>query len=215
MSAPYAPLHDVPPVGAIPLEALSHENSESASRKSADGPDDPDGDDSTASLLSELDDLEKTGLDGRPTGSASDQAAAEIVRKVVPETDDPTLPTLTIRVIVCGSLLAVVGAAVSQLLFFKSNAPSLGSFFVILVSLPMGRAMAAYLPSRMIRLPFGLEVDLNPGPFGMKEHLLLTILASSVRRCPRSRTPERREQGTSVAYGADVIAIQGGSPPLL
>ena len=50
-----------------------------------------------------------------------DEDAAAIVRKVVPETDDPTLPTLTVRVLICGSILACIGSAVSQLLFFSSS----------------------------------------------------------------------------------------------
>ena len=60
--------------------------------------------------------------------------------------------------------------------------------------------MARYLPSRIIRLPGGLSFDLNPGPFNLKEHILLVVLAGS---------------GTSVAYGADIIAIQGASAPSL
>lgn len=37
-----------------------------------------------------------------------------LVSKAVPETDDPTLPALTVRVILIGSVLCVIGAAVSQ-----------------------------------------------------------------------------------------------------
>lgn len=54
--------------------------------------------------------------------------------------------------------------------------------------------MARYLPDKRFNL-CGLRFSLNPGPFSQKEHLLLVVLASS---------------GTSVAYGADIIAIQVG-----
>jgi hypothetical protein len=47
-------------------------------------------------------------------------------------------------------------------------------------SLPLGRLMAATLPTRPFRLPFTKwEFSLNPGPFNMKEHVLITIFANA------------------------------------
>lgn len=43
--------------------------------------------------------------------------ALAMVKAVVPETDDPSLPNLTFRVLVLGSILCMVGAAISQLFF--------------------------------------------------------------------------------------------------
>ena len=57
-----------------------------------------------------------------------------------------------------------------------------------LVSLPMGRALAYVLPDVEI---FGLP--LNPGPFTVKEHVLVTVMASV---------------GYSSAYATDIIAVQ-------
>ena len=48
------------------------------------------------------------------------------------------------------------------------------------------------MPKRYFTL-FGYSFTLNPGPFGVKEHILITVLASS---------------GSSAAYGADIITIQ-------
>lgn len=118
MSSAYAQLPDASE-RAIPLESFVA--------------DEPDGDD-TSSLLS--DDLERSvhgeGYPPDKHAEVDDEDAAAIVRRVVPETpDDPTLPTLTVRVLVCGSILACIGSAVSQvrravssmlsgqLLFFK------------------------------------------------------------------------------------------------
>ncbi|CAD6972700.1 unnamed protein product [Tilletia controversa] len=115
------------------------------------------------------------------------------VRKVVPETDDPTLPSLTFRVVLIGSLLCVLGAAVAQTFFYKSNSPSFSSYFVILVSLPTGRWLARVLPPRIVRVPFLGSFSLNPGPFSIKEHLLIAVLVSS---------------GASSSYASDILNIQ-------
>ncbi|BGP17800.1 hypothetical protein JCM10213_001699 [Rhodosporidiobolus nylandii] len=109
-------------------------------------------------------------------------SAAAVVRRVVPEEDDPSLPTLTFRVWLLGTVLCIFGAAVSQLFFFKSNAPSFSSFFIILISYPLGKWMERLLPD-----------SLNPGPFGKKEHLLIGILAGS---------------GASAAYAGEIVAVQ-------
>lgn len=107
--------------------------------------------------------------------------------QAVPTTDDPSLPTLTFRVVVLGSIFCIIGASTSQLFFFKSNPPSFSSFFVILCKLskppvvlllvrvaltsvslltatyPLGNIMARYLPKRRV-----LGVNLNPGKFSIK-----------------------------------------------
>jgi hypothetical protein len=47
-------------------------------------------------------------------------------------------------------------------------------------SLPLGKFMAATLPTRPVRLPFTkLEFSLNPGPFNRKEHVLIIIFANA------------------------------------
>lgn len=62
-----------------------------------------------------------------------------------------------------------VAASVSQIFFFKSNAPSFSSFFIILLSYPLGKLSDRILPDW-----------LNPGPFGKKEHMLVSLLTDCV-----------------------------------
>ncbi|GJN90368.1 hypothetical protein Rhopal_003379-T1 [Rhodotorula paludigena] len=109
-------------------------------------------------------------------------SAISIVRKVVPESDDPSLPALTARVLILGTILCIFGASVSQIFFFKSNAPSFSSFFIILLSYPLGKLSDRVLPDW-----------LNPGPFGKKEHMLIAILAGS---------------GANAAYAGEIVAVQ-------
>lgn len=100
-----------------------------------------------------------------------------VLKQTVPATDDPTLPTLTIRVVLIGSFFCLLGASASQVFYFKSNAPSFSSYFVILATYPLGHFMAH---ERVIRRHTRvLGVDLNPGPFSVKEAILI--------RCVRLR----------------------------
>jgi hypothetical protein len=68
----------------------------------------------TRSRSAPLSDLsEEAGLQGKNDINS----ALAMVKAVVSEDDDPSLPTLTFRVIVLGSVLCAIGAAVSQLFF--------------------------------------------------------------------------------------------------
>ena len=71
------------------------------------------------------------------------------------------------------------------------SAPSFSGFLIILLSYPAGHWMAQILPKRTFSL-LGYSFTLNPGPFSVKEHVLITVLAGS---------------GSGAAYGADIIAI--------
>lgn len=73
-------------------------------------------------------------------------------------------------------------AAVSQLFFFKSNAPSFSSFFIILIAHPLGKWMDRLLPDTLRR-----------GTWNKKEHMLVGILAGS---------------GASAAYAGEIISVQ-------
>lgn len=70
----------------------------------------------------------------------------------------------------------------SQLFFYKSNSPGFSSYFVILVSLPVGRWLARNVPERTVVLPLIGTVELNPGPFSIKEHLLVGVIGELARR---------------------------------
>lgn len=78
---------------------------------------------------SDNDDIELHAFDGDSKADEKTDPLAAITS----QEDDPSLPTLTVRVFVIGLLLCCVGSAVSQLFYFKSNAPTFSSFFVILV----------------------------------------------------------------------------------
>ncbi|WVQ81284.1 OPT family small oligopeptide transporter [Cryptococcus sp. DSM 104549] len=113
-----------------------------------------------------------------------------LIARTVPSTDDPSLPTLTLRVLLLGSSFCILGASASQVFYFKSNAPSFSSYFVVLATYPLGHLLASEKLVPRGKKVFGWE--LNPGKFSIKEAILVSVLSSS---------------GASSAYATDILAI--------
>ncbi|EHS63899.1 uncharacterized protein PGTG_20881 [Puccinia graminis f. sp. tritici CRL 75-36-700-3] len=116
-----------------------------------------------------------------------------IVANVVSLEDDSKATTLSFRVFLLGSFLGCTGAAIGQIFFFKSNGIGFNIFLIILVSYPMGKALERLLPNATISLTRRWSFRLNPGPFTLKEHLLIGVLASGA-------------SGSS--YAGDIVAVQ-------
>ncbi|KAK3427457.1 hypothetical protein EUGRSUZ_F03679, partial [Eucalyptus grandis] len=104
----------------------------------------------------------------------------EEVRLTVLTTDDPSLPVLTFRTWVLGIVSCIILAFVNQFFGYRSNQLYISSVSAQIVVLPIGKLMAATLPSKPIQVPFTKwSFSLNPGPFNLKEHVLITIFANS------------------------------------
>lgn len=117
----------------------------------------------------------------------------EQVRLTVPTTDDPTLPCLTFRTWFLGIISCGVLAFLNQFFGYRQNALYVSSVIAQIVVLPLGRMMEASLSTKQRRL-LGTKwsFSLNPGPFNMKEHVLITILANA---------------GSSGVYAVGIITI--------
>ncbi|KAI8537191.1 hypothetical protein RHMOL_Rhmol09G0005900 [Rhododendron molle] len=117
------------------------------------------------------------------TGEQSDEvndSPIEQVRLTVPITDDPTLPCLTFRTWFLGTISCALLAFLNQFFGYRQNALYISSVSAQIVVLPIGKLMAAYLPTRSIQIPkTKWSFSLNPGPFNLKEHVLITIFANS------------------------------------
>ncbi|XP_024157372.1 oligopeptide transporter 1 [Rosa chinensis] len=104
----------------------------------------------------------------------------EEVRLTVPITDDPSQPTLTFRTWVLGILSCAILAFVNKFFSYRRNPLSVESASAQILVLPLGKLMAATLPANQLRVPFTKwTFSMNPGPFNLKEHVLITIFASS------------------------------------
>ncbi|KAG5254721.1 oligopeptide transporter OPT family protein [Salix suchowensis] len=108
-----------------------------------------------------------------------DDNPIEEVRLTVPITDDPTQTVLTFRTWTLGMAACILLSFVNQFFQYRSNQLSIGSVTIQILVLPVGKFMAAKLPKKQISVPFTKwSFSLNPGPFSMKEHVLITIFAN-------------------------------------
>jgi len=117
-----------------------------------------------------------------------DESPYPEVRSAVANTDDFDMPVSTVRTWVLGLIFAILMPGLNQFFFFRFPAVQISSYAAQLLAFPFGRAAAAFVPNWTI---FG--VRLNPGPFTVKEHVLVTIMATV---------------GIGSAYATDIIAVQ-------
>lgn len=116
----------------------------------------------------------------------------EEVNLTVPITDDPSLPVWTFRMWFLGIVSCAVLAFLNQFFSYRTEPLTVSSLTVQIVAMPLGRLMAATLPTRKFLKGTRLEFSLNPGPFNMKEHVLITIFANA---------------GANGAYAINIITI--------
>ncbi|GAB4853360.1 oligopeptide transporter 4 [Ancistrocladus abbreviatus] len=110
-----------------------------------------------------------------------DVSPIEEVRLTVSNTDDPTLPVWTFRMWFLGLLSCGLLSFLNQFFSYRVEPLVITQITVQVATLPIGRFMAAVLPDTKFRIPgFGSkQFTLNPGPFNMKEHVLITIFANA------------------------------------
>ncbi|ORZ32406.1 OPT oligopeptide transporter protein-domain-containing protein [Catenaria anguillulae PL171] len=102
-----------------------------------------------------------------------------MVGDLVPCTDDTSIPSMTFRVWIIGMFFCCSVAFANMFLsLFRTIPAPITSFVTVLLSYPMGRIMAATLPSYKLNL-FGFQLDTNPGPFSVKEHVLINVFGST------------------------------------
>lgn len=118
--------------------------------------------------------------DMEPADDEEDSPYAE-VRASVSNMDDPDMPTLTFRMWFSGIFLCIVGCCLNTFFNFRYPSPYLMPVVILLLAHPLGKACAQFLPIRTWQLPKWLgagRFTLNPGPFNVKEHVLIYMMAN-------------------------------------
>ncbi|KAM7270235.1 hypothetical protein ACFE04_029449 [Oxalis oulophora] len=110
---------------------------------------------------------------------ATDKSPVQQVEMTVPTTDDPTLPAVTFRMWVLGLISCVLLSFINQFYWYRNNPLNVSSIAAQVVVVPLGRLMARTLPTRPFFQGTRLQFTMNPGPFNIKEHVLITIFANS------------------------------------
>ncbi|KXS16813.1 OPT superfamily oligopeptide transporter [Gonapodya prolifera JEL478] len=121
------------------------------------------------------------------------QARVPEVAAVVSEEDDPTQPCMSFRAIFLGVFFSFAVGGVNMYYWFRDEPVTIGSIVVTLLSYFMGKGMEILLPDWRFNWPWVGEWSLNPGPYNMKEHALVTIFANA---------------GYQSAYAADILVTQ-------
>ncbi|XP_021765531.1 oligopeptide transporter 1-like [Chenopodium quinoa] len=113
------------------------------------------------------------------SGEEINDSPIEEVRLTVPITDDTTLPCLTFRTWVLGIASCIILSYANKFFGFRANPLFVSSVTAQIAVVPIGKLMAATLPTRQYTVPFtSWSFTLNPGPFNLKENVLITMFAS-------------------------------------
>ncbi|KAF8934401.1 hypothetical protein BGZ47_010386, partial [Haplosporangium gracile] len=90
------------------------------------------------------------------------------VAAIVSNKDEPGLPVMTFRFWVMAVLFSCLLSFFNQFFWFRSHPMTLSTLVIQLISYPFGKFMARVLPPG----------PLNPGPFNIKEHVLIALTAN-------------------------------------
>ncbi|XVE49429.1 hypothetical protein DITRI_Ditri01bG0081700 [Diplodiscus trichospermus] len=127
-------------------------------------------------------DPENHVINGASTDDDNEELSPiEEVRLTVTSTDDPTLPVWTFRMWYLGLTSCALLSSLNQFFSYRSEPLVITQITVQVATVYMGQLMANVLPKTKFKLP-GLgsrEFSLNPGPFNMKEHVLISIFANA------------------------------------
>lgn len=99
------------------------------------------------------------------------------VRAVVRNYDED-VPANTFRAWTIGLVMTTVCSSLNALFLLRYPNISIGPYVVQLISYPIGVFMAKSLPNKEISLG-KLKVNLNPGPFNVKEHVIIVAMANA------------------------------------
>lgn len=111
--------------------------------------------------------------------SGSENSPIEQVALTVPITDDRTLPVVTFRMWTLGTLACALLSFLNQFFWYRREPLSITSISAQIAVVPLGHLMATVITNRVFFKGKRWEFTLNPGPFNIKEHVLITIFANS------------------------------------
>eukprot|EP01135_Chromosphaera_perkinsii_P000639 Nk52_evm6s147 gene=Nk52_evmTU6s147 len=95
-----------------------------------------------------------------------------------PELDVPEdAPILTFRVFLISSLLTYIVGYVNQIGSYRTVSFSIDTVVVFIVSFPLLKMISEKLPNYRMNIG-SMQFDLNPKPFNIREHLLISVISS-------------------------------------
>ncbi|KAI1809521.1 OPT family small oligopeptide transporter [Poronia punctata] len=129
----------------------------------------------------------------------TDDSPYEEVRAAVRNTDNESgvaAAANTVRAWVIGMFFVTVASGANMFLSMRSPAINFPAIVILLLSYPVGKVWAATMPTREFDT-FGVRWSLNRGPFSVKEHVVITLMASV---------------SVTYAYSTDALLALQGKP---
>ncbi|KAJ7503623.1 peptide transporter MTD1 [Mycena galericulata] len=130
------------------------------------------------------DDLREIDLDdtGKERPIVTD---VDVATRLISLEDDPTLPAFTFRMWFIGLGLSCFGAVLGQIFYFRPQTISVSQLFLQILAYILGVVMQEIIPGPNNER-YGFKTPnnafwrfMNPGPFNLKEHVAITIFAST------------------------------------
>jgi OPT family oligopeptide transporter len=135
---------------------------------------------SAPKVVSTYNSQDETSIDeavGIITNNIELDSCLQLVTKTLDVTDDPTLNPFTFRAFFLGIGLSAFGAVIAEIFYFKPQPMPVNTVFLEIIGFILGE-ITTFIPRWG---PIGRL--LNPGPFNIKEHVFMTIMASSSAVC--------------------------------
>ncbi|SGY75947.1 BQ5605_C005g03461 [Microbotryum silenes-dioicae] len=104
------------------------------------------------------------------------ETAHDYSTRLISLEDDPTLPIHTVRMWVLGLGLTCFGAVLGQIFTFRPQEYSVSGLFLQIIAFILGTGWHKILPKADKGRFWAI---LNPGPFNIKEHVCVTVMAST------------------------------------
>lgn len=117
------------------------------------------------------------------------------VRAAVRPTDGGE-PANTLRAWILGLFFVTIASSLNMLLSMRNPQVNFPAVVVMLLVYPIGCLWAKIVPATAFNT-FGIQWTLNPGPFNIKEHVVVTVMASV---------------SISYAYSTDALLALQGKP---
>ncbi|KAG6827810.1 hypothetical protein H0H92_010388 [Tricholoma furcatifolium] len=122
------------------------------------------------------------GEDGKERPIETD---IDVATRLISLEDDPTLPAFTFRMWFLGLGLACFGSVLGQIFYFRPQTVYVSQLFIQIIAYILGRILEEIIPG-----PGNVRLNLrtkdtwfwrffNPGPFNLKEHVAITIFATT------------------------------------
>ena len=105
-----------------------------------------------------------------------DNSPYDVVRAAVRNTDGEEIAS-TLRAWILGFIFVTVAAGINMFLSMRSPAITIPTVVILLLVYPVGCLWARIVPSRKFTT-FGVTWSFNPGPFTIKEHTVIVLMAN-------------------------------------